>query len=790
MSAKLKLLFFLCLSAISVSAQQTIRGTVLDAFTDSPLQGVVVQVVAMESTHSDVSNVDGSFEIQSVPLGRCSVKASLLGYNETTVSNIMLVSGKETQLTIKLEEKVMQLNEVTVTNKTSKRGINNDMSLISARTFSTEETERFAGSLGDPARMVANYAGVMAGNDSRNDIVIRGNSPLGVLWRIDGVDIPNPNHFGAQGTTGGAVSMLNSNLLSNSDFLTGAFPAEYGNAISGVFDLNMRNGNNKKYEFTGQVGFNGFEGAIEGPIHLGKNNPKGSFIVDYRYSTLDLVSKMGFDLGTGTAIPEYQDFAALVNLPTKNAGRFRLIALVGKSKIQLGRSFDPNEGVAHSDFGTATDFGASLAFGALTHTYYFDEDTKLKNALAINVTGSQTVFDTVNYVDKKYFTLYNGTLTEYKYTASTELKKRFSNKNSATFGLKADLFVTHFTDSAWLTDYNIRVANHNINGRKGELFHAYAELQHKFSNSLALNGGIYSQYYDLNNELAVEPRAAIRWQPNSNQALNLGYGMHSQLQSRIIYYNQDYDNITGAYSENNLNLKSTKAQHFVLGYEYNFAQDFRLKIESYYQHLYDIPVSKVDRQYSVVNLGAEYYLEVPDSLVSSGKGKNYGLELTVEKFLNQGYYLLFSASVFDSKYKGSDGVWRNTSFNTNYVFNLLGGYEWKINKNNFITFDVKNVWSGGRRKTPIDLAASRTERRTIYDNQHAFEDKLKDYFRTDFRIGFKINSKKSTQEWALDLQNITNHRNIYSESYNQYSNQVAITYQQSFMPMMLYRINF
>jgi len=216
--------------------------------------------------------------------------------------------------------------------------------------------------------MVSNFAGVMSSNDSRNDIVIRGNSPMGLLWRIDGVEVPNPNHFGAQGTTGGPVSMLNQNLLSNSDFMTGAFPSEYGNALSGVFDINLRSGNKNKFEFTGQVGFNGFEFAAEGPIWLGKNNTKGSFVVDYRYSTMELVNKLGIDFGTGAAIPKYKDLTIITDIPTKKAGRFKFIGIYGNSFIQLGRTFDKAQAISSNQVGYATDFGSLLGVSMLTHS--------------------------------------------------------------------------------------------------------------------------------------------------------------------------------------------------------------------------------------------------------------------------------------------------------------------------------------------------------------------------------------------------------------------------------------
>lgn len=772
------------------TSTQTLRGTIIDAFTSAPVPGAVVEITNSEPKINCLSKEDGTFCLNNIPLGRHTVEVSFMGYNKSTSSNIALNAGKESVVEIKLEEKATELAEFVVSNGVQKEKALNEMALVSARTFSTEETERFAGSLGDPARMVANYAGVMAGNDSRNDIVIRGNSPLGVLWRLEGMEIPNPNHFGAQGSTGGAVSMLNSNMLSNSDFLTGAFPAEYGNASSGVFDLNMRSGNNSKYEYTGQVGFNGFEAAAEGPIRIGKNKQNGSFIIDYRYSTLDLMSKMGMDMGTGTAIPEYQDFSTIIDLPTKKAGRFKFIGLWGKSNIELGRSFDQEEITSHSDFGTAINFGSKLGFSGLSHTYFFSKDTKLKSSISYYQSASETVFDTVDYVNKSYFTTYNGTLKESKLGIATQLKHKLSGKDNFILGGSMDIYYTDFNDVGWDFDYLKQIDIRNVNNKKSHLLKAYGQYQHKFSEAFALSAGLYSQYYELSKEMLVEPRASAKWSFTPKQSFNLGYGMHSQIQSRIAYYNKTYDASTGIYSENNHDLKSSKAQHFVLGYDNNFAKGFRFKIEGYYQKLYEVPVSMSKAQYSMLNLGAEYYLETPDSMLNQGKGQNYGAEITLEKFLSQGYYFLLTASIYDSKYQGYDKIWRNTAFNTNYVFNFLGGYEWKLGKHNFLTFDVKTVWSGGRRYSPINIAESIEQGQTVYDETQAFEKRFDDYFRTDLRIGYKLNGKHITQVWALDLQNISNTQNVYSQSYNKYSKTVETTYQQGFMPMMLYRINF
>jgi len=777
-------------SGAAQNTGQTVRGVVVDAFTGNPITGATVTVPASHPFIGTSTDDKGEFAFRNIPTGRCSFTVSIIGYSQQTISNIMVISGKETVLNFKLEEKVTQLKDVVVKASYSKERPLNDMAIISARSFSVEETERFAGSLGDPARMVSNYAGVMAGNDSRNDIIIRGNSPMGLLWRIEGVEVPNPNHFGAQGTTGGPVSMLNSNLLSNSDFMTGAFPAEYGNALSGVFDIHLRSGNKEKYEFTGQVGFNGFEAAAEGPIPLGKNAPKGSFIVDYRYSTLELVSKLGFNIGTGTAIPQYNDLSLIVDVPTQKAGRFKFVGIAGNSFIQLGRTFDKAQAISSNQLGYATDFGAGLDVAILTHSFMFSEKSRLKTAVSFQSSQSSTQNDSIDYTNKTYFSTYAGKLNENKLSASVELKHKFSTQDNLTTGLLVNRYSTTFNDSAYDNTYHKRIILTQVNNEPTTLYEAFVNWQHKFSDFLTLNGGVHYQIYDLNNESALEPRLGAEWKFTPNQSLSLGYGLHSQIQPRTVYFSKEYDNNTGTYSENNRDLKFTRAQHVVLGYDWHIGQDFRIKSEAYYQGIYNVPVSKVNGAYSLLNAGSGYYIAKTDSLVNTGTGKNYGLELTLEKFLSHGYYALMTVSLFDSKYRGYDQLWRNTAFDTNYAVNLLGGYEFKISKKNLLTFDVRTVLSGGMRYIPIDLQASIVKGEQVYDWSKAYTNKYRDYFRCDLRIGFKQNFKHVSQEWGLDLQNVSNNQNIYSEQYNAQSHSISTVFQQAFLPMMLYRINF
>lgn len=778
---------FLLLQA-TLFAQVSVRGTVVDAFNGSPIAGATVLLTGAKPI-ATITDDKGEFRFRAPEAGRFSFVASLVGYNSQSFSNVMLSSGKETILTFQLEQKVTALNEVVVKPRTAKERPLNEMAMISARSFSVEETERFAGSLGDPARMVANYAGVMAGNDSRNDIIIRGNSPLGLLWRIEGVDVSNPNHFGAQGTTGGPVSMLNSNLLANSDFLTAAFPSEYGNALSGVFDINLRSGNKEKYEFTGQVGFNGFEGAAEGPLSLGKNNPKGSFLVDYRYSTLKLVSKLGMEMGTGTAIPDYQDLTVLADLPFRKIGRFKFVGIFGKSAISFGRTFD-HEAVSSNQLGYATDFSAALSIALLTHTLQLNEKLRLKTSLSFQNTSSATVNDSVDYDNKRFFGNYAGKLSENRWLAAVEMKYRFSGRNNLTAGVQANRYVTTFNDSILNHDYHRMLRVSDVDARRSDLFESFVNWQHRFNDRLTTTAGMHYQYYTLTREWAAEPRLGMQWKMTDKQTWSLGYGLHSQIQTRNVYFFQEYNPATNSYDENNLHLKFSRANHLVAGYDCRLGGDFRIKTELYFQHIYHVPVSRENEAFSMLNSGSGYYIARTDSLESTGKGYNYGLELTLEKFMNKGWYGLLTLSLYDSKYRGYDKQWRNTAFNTNYVLNLLGGYEWKVGKHNFLTVDLRTVYSGGMRYVPIDLAASKVKAEAVYDWSQAYVHRQSDYFRCDFRIGFRQNLKHISQEWALDLQNLTNHKNVFADQYNASTQSIVTVYQQSFLPMMLYRINF
>ncbi len=768
---------------------QTIRGKVVDAVTGYTLIGANVILLDSDPVVGTSTDLNGNFILENIPLGRQGIEIRYVGYSTRVIPNLFLSSGKEVQVEVKLEENPMDMEEVVVKYTKRKDKAQNEMALVSSRTFSVEETERFAGSLGDPARMVANYAGVMTHNDSRNDIIIRGNSPIGVLWRLEDVEIPNPNHFGAMGTTGGPVSMVNNNLLSNSDFLTGAFPAEFGNATSGVFDLNMRSGNSGKHEFMGQIGFNGFEAGAEGPFATIGKTQKATYVANYRYSTLGLLNDIGFNFGTGSAIPQYQDLTFLVDLPGTKTGRWKVFGLWGKSFIELGREPEDTTSNSYNPRGTATDFGSSLGVIGLSNTYFFNPSLRLKTTVSYQQTTAKTVVDSTKNNLEIFEPYVRQNRAENKFSVSTQLRHKVNAANHYSMGIILDHYNINYIDSVNKPEYDKFITFTDISETMW-LARAYAQWKHTFNNQLTGYAGIHTQYFGLNQEFSWEPRVSLAWKAGSKNTFNLGYGLHSQIQPKSVYFLETYDEINDTYFRTNEGVGFTKSHHFVLGFDHSFSNNFRIKSETYYQHLFNIPVSNSFGEFSMANAGDFFARSNVDSLENNGTGNNYGIELTVEKFLSSGYYVLFTTSLFDSKYKGGDGITRNTAFNGNYVFNLLGGYEKKIGKKTYLTVDIKGVLAGGRRYVPIDVDESMEQGVEVRDWSRAYQDRYDDYFRIDLRFGFKLNSKRFSQEWAVDLQNLTGYQSLFMEGIDVETGEIYQVYQQGFIPMFLYRIHF
>lgn len=773
--------------SLAQSPTQIIKGTVIDKQAQFPLPGVNILIMGSNPLKGTATDADGKFRLTEVAPGRYDLKISFMGYKEIVLPNVLVTSGKEVSVDVGLEENINSLNEVVIA-ATKKNETNNELTSVSGRSFSMEEVNRYAGGRSDPSRLAANFAGVSSPNDSRNDIVIRGNSPAGVLWRIEGLNIPNPNHFSTIGTTGGPVSGINTNLLKNSDFFTSAFPAEYGNANAGVFDLGFRNGNSDKREHTIQFGaLTGLEAMTEGPI----NKTKGSsYVLAYRYSFTGLAQSLGLSVGT-TATPFYQDLSFKINGGYTKIGRFTLFGLGGKSKITFNHAkIDSTD--LFADPTKDSYFTSDIGLVGLKHFIRVGEKSYFNTVIGGTYAASNYNQDTVSKFSESTTRIIENKVSQIHYSINTSFNSKISSKLFVKIGAIEEIInlnlyyrnrqYTPTWQQIW--DYNDYTS----------LVQGYAHAKYNFTNKLTLNLGLHSQYLTLNKSYSIEPRVGFKYQVNQKNTFNIGYGMHSQMQPTDVYFYRS-QNTDGTYDQSNKNLDFTRSQHFVIGYDVLPFKDWRLKTEVYYQFLSNVPVTQVPSSFSMLNTGSSFNPNEQGYLKNAGTGENYGAELTIEKFFSKGYYGLITGTIYNSTYKGSDNVTHNTAFNGKYVFNMLVGKEFKIGKEkrNTITIDAKVTRAGGRYYTPVDLNASQAiKQEVLMSDSYAFTQRNPDFFRLDVKTGFTLNSKKRKMSQSLffDVQNVTNNKNVFAQRYNPLTNNINTAYQIGFFPNFVYKVQF
>jgi hypothetical protein len=769
-------LFFI--NATQAQLTQNIRGTVQDNLLQMPIKKATVTLISTnESTTTDSM---GNFRFNNVAVGLQSISISHTSYKEAILSNLSVNSGKELVLTIPLESKIVKKDAITIKGDRKKNKPLNEMSAVSARAFTVEETQKYAASLNDPLRMATNFAGVVGVDDGNNNIVIRGNSPAGLLWKMEGVDIPNPNHFSNASGSGGGISILSSQLLANSDFITGAFAAEYGNATSGVFDLKLRKGNNEHKETSLQAGLLGLNVSVEGPF---KKGYKGSYLVNYRYSTLGILSKTG--LLPNISPTTFQDLSYNIYLPTKKAGTFTIFGFGGLSNQNSKYLNDSTKWKTESDrYGSI--FISNTGVNAITHLIKLGELSTLKSTVSYAATTIETneiYAKSLNNIQDNF----KENNTTKKFNFSTTLNHKFNSQSTLRTGIiYNNINYNFFQKSKENNNDPLRLVL-DAKGKTNTI-QGFAQWQYKTTNNVTLNAGLHTLYLTLNKKIAIEPRASVKWDITNRQSLSFGYGLHSQVQALGVYFAQVKD-VNNNITIPNKNLDFTKAHHYVLSHQILLDRNLRLRTELYYQQLSKVPVSNSDTNtFSTVNIIDNF---ITDPLLNQGTGKNYGLDISLEKYLSNKFYYMFSNSFYQSKYTAKDGIERNTRFNGGYVSNLIAGKDF-VSKNERRTFgvNVKVVYAGGFRETPIDIAKSQALGYASYTQKDAFSVQNSPYQRTDLRLSMKWNRKHTTSTLSLDLQNLANRKNVFGNFYDPLKQNITTINQNGLIPVLNYKIEF
>ncbi len=762
---------------------QRVRGKVIDAESKQPLVGVIV--VSLSNNELNTTTDDnGYFSLDNIPVGRQSFLFTYMGYENNIASEVLVTSGKELELNITLTESLHTLDEVTVTATQNTGKALNEFATISARSFSVEETKRYAASFADPARMAMNFMGVSNAGDLDNGIVVRGNSPKNVLWRLEGIEIPNPNHFSELGTTGGAISMLNANVLGTSDFYTGAFPAEMGNALSGVFDMKFRNGNNEKREHTFQLSALGTEVATEGPF---KKGGKSSYLINYRYSTLALLQNIvNFD----GVLPKYQDASVKLNFPTEKYGTFSIWGLGGYNNASKDPIKDSTKWT-EDDPNFVLDANSRMGVAGITHVYFLSKNSYLKTVVSGSHQRTKETVDTLNpNADYKVIHVHNEKFINNAYRMSALYNNKLNSKNTVRIGAIAHQLQYSF-DASFYDDSRANWRTIIDGEGDAQYYQAYAQWKHRASEKLTLLGGVHGSYFALNGSYSIEPRAAITYTARKS-TYSLAAGFHSKPDHISTYLFQDrQQGVTNTYPNKDLGL--LKAFHVVAGYQRALGAGVRFKTEAYYQYLYNIPVEKrVNSEFSLINAFEIFSLLGTGQLVSEGTGQNYGIDMSIEKPFANNYYVMATGSLFKSTYKNYAGEEYSTTFDRGCQLNLLGGKEFKVSRDGrkILGLNGKLLFSGGMRESPIDLAASRKANEVVLVPKQYYTKQVPAYFRSDIGIYYKINRQRATHSIQLEIQNVTNRENYYYSYYDEDAGDIKRVNQLGIFPNIAYRIDF
>lgn len=786
----LTLIILLTLSSINIFAQTyNLQGRVLDKVTQQPIIGASVQVENSDPVKGGITNENGVFEIVQLGIGRYTLIVQSIGYKSLRKTEVLVTGEAQNTLQFEMEESVTELSDITIS-ATNDKDASNIMSVVSNRSFSIEESSRFAGGMSDPSRVAYNFAGVTFSSPQDNGVVIRGNSPTSVLWRVNDIDISGAAHFGGGNLAGaGLISIYSANVLRSTDFFTGAFPSEYSNSTSGVFDINFRKGDTEKHHHSVQLGILGVDLASEGPI----NKEKGSsYLVNYRHGFIGYIGK----LSGGTA-PNFQDLSFNLSFPSQKYGNLTIWGMGGLSDIATPYKKyvhevddeDPSDiKLKHREYDNDfLDKDIDFGMGALGVNHLIPVGNFGVLSSSIGATTNLYKNET-RYFEQDADTLNTGTLHPHERQQNIESKISLANTLTSTLSPKlinkTGVRVDYITSDGYSQNVDTLMGPLHYNYKdniQAYNLSAFTQFKYQLLHNLSVNAGVAMTKFELADEIAIEPRFGVQYNPLEKVTLGVAYGRHSKREELKVY------SFINPQTQEVNDMKLSKSDHYVGSLKINLTPNVRLTTEVYYQELFDVPVLQ-GTSYSFANYTTLWNANAP--IVNTGTGVNKGIDITLERSMVNGFYYMLSGSLYDSKYTDDLGVTRNTLFNRNYMATITAGKEFIVKGKNLLGVNFNATYLGGTPLTPYDEQASHEQQKVVYKENELYSIKGDSEIWMNFGITYKIPKKKSIRTWGLDMQNALLTSQMRGYKYNHRLKTIDEDKVFFIMPNFYYKVSF
>ncbi len=754
--------FILFISFISsIKAQeitQILRGRVIEAVSRAPISDAAITI--HNTKFSTTANTEGMFQMEQIPVGRYRLTISSIGFQPLILTDILVESGKETVLEIILNTSNTALDTFVYVAQALGRSTTNfpSVSLIEKLRF------QYPATFADPARYASFAAGVATDNDQANNLSIRGISPNAMQWYLQGAEIVNPNHLSNAGTlsdrasaNGGGVMILSAQLLENTTLYQGAMPPQYGNALAGALDMRLRKGNDSRRQNTVQLSLIGLDAATEGYFNKGK---KASYLINYRYATVGLLSKLGVPLGDEDI--NYQDLSFNLNFPTRKVGEFSIFGVGGVSE-NIFKAKKPGEWIADKD---SQDISFKGRMGVLGLKHQVSLGKKMlwqsvfvasalddsRDAIGYNRLEQPTKVESIDNTHAKYF---------FKTEINSKLGGKPEQSRVFTEGSIGLIVKEEVVSSNLISKFFSNTSN-KISDGNGVWLIPYANLGGELSQKLHYKIGVRTVYFSFNEKFSLEPSAILNYNTSKNSFIQLNYSRQSQLIQPMLYFAK---NSNGVYL--NRSLDFVKSDNVGLSFNKNFKNALRMNAEAFYQTYSNVYYNNNNNSSLLDDLNS--LTAISSGLV--GTARSVGLALSTSQNLTNGLFWQLNAAIFDALWKDQRGIERNLTYNSRYTSNALLGKEWTRGslRNKFFGISGRAVLRGGFWQNGVQV---------------------KDYFRTDLNIYFKRNRKNWQSTIQLDIQNVTNRENEWTTVFDRLQARTIAKKQLGLIPNIAYKVEF